>query len=248
MNSIMAASGRGGEHVYELEREEIVAAVDRQVEDLIRQAGLAGPPVDAIALARGPLGMTVSLDRRQPQRGRAQRVGNARQIYVRDEPTVERHQWTVAHEIGEHLRPRVLEALGVEGTPTLGESLANLFAYRLLAPTCWFASDAPELAHDVVRLKKRYATASHEVVAWRLLDLPEPCVITIFDNNHLTRRRSNAWPVTRQAHPVEMQCQRYVNEYSRARRTQGEGWSVQGWPVHQADWKREILRSTYEEP
>ena len=24
------------------------------------------------------------------------------------------------------------------------------------------------------------------------------------------------------------------------------GWTVQGWPVHQADWKREILRSVVE--
>ena len=25
------------------------------------------------------------------------------------------------------------------------------------------------------------------------------------------------------------------------------GWTVQGWPVHQSDWKREVLRSVFSE-
>lgn len=234
--------------MFDLAREEVTATVDRLVEELLAEANCTRPPVDAIAVARGPLGMVVALDRGQPQRGRAQQVGQARQIYLKPEPTPERHQWTVAHEIGEHLRPRLLTALGVDGNPRFGESLANLFAYRLLAPSCWFADDAPAMAWDVLELKKRYATASHEVIAWRMLDLPEPCVITIVDNNHVSRRKSNAWPVTRQLQPVELQCQRYVNEYGRERGMQRDGWSVHAWPVHQAEWKREILRSTYDEP
>src|SRR5262249_51962711 len=103
------------EAMYDLAREEVTAAVDRIVGEVLRDAGCGRPPIDAIALARGPLGMAVALDRRQPQRGRAHQVGKARQIYLRPEPTIERHQWTVAHEIGEHLRPRLLRALDVDG-------------------------------------------------------------------------------------------------------------------------------------
>src|SRR5919201_6038979 len=120
-----------------LSREEVVEAVDRAVEELLRAAGVGEPPVDAIVLAQRHLGMIICLDRRQQQRGRAQRAAGRRQIYLRPEPTEERHQWTVAHEIGEHFKSSLLAQLGVEpgqARPMAGESLANLFAYRLLVP------------------------------------------------------------------------------------------------------------------
>jgi Zn-dependent peptidase ImmA (M78 family) len=233
----------------DLPREEMVGAIDRAVEELLQAAGIEGPPVDAIALAQRHLGMVICLDRRQPQRGRAQRAGGRKQIYLRPEPTEERHQWTVAHEIGEHLKVSLLQRLGVgpeETRPMMGESLANLFAYRLLVPGCWFAVDAPASDYDVLELKRRYRTASHEVVAWRLLDLPEPCIISILDNDHLSRRRSNAWRVRRQLEPAELECQRYVHRHGQPRVVRQDGWTVRGWPIHQTDWKREILRSVVE--
>ena len=235
--------------IEDLSREEVVAVVDRAVEELLGAAGLEGPPVDAIALAQRHLGMIVCLDRRQRQRGRAQRALGRRQIFLRPEPSEERHQWTVAHEIGEHVKADLLRRLGVEPEQTramIGESLANLFAHRLLVPTCWFRDDAPAQDYDLLELKKRYSTSSHEVVAWRLLDLPSPCIITVVDNDHVHRRRSNAWPVRRELHPVERQCQRYVSHHSRPHQLREAGWTVQGWPVHRPDWKREILRSVVE--
>lgn len=230
----------------ELSRDDVIAVVDRAVDDLLAAAGVREPPVDAIFLAQRHLGMVVCLDRRQTQRGRAQRASKRKQIFLRPEPTEERHQWTVAHEIGEHLKADLLNRLGIDPgqtRPLMGESLANLFAHRLLVPTCWFAGDAPVFEYDVLELKKRYRTASHEVVAWRLLDLPEPSIITIIDNGAIHRRRSNAWRVRKQLEPPEVQCQRYVNYYSRPKVVQENGWTVHGWPVHQPDWKREILRS-----
>jgi hypothetical protein len=229
-----------------LDREEVTSSVDRLVDELLARARIETPPVDAIALAQRHLGMQICLDRRQPQRGRAQRTLGRPLIYLRPEPTEERHQWTVAHEIGEHFKSTLLERLDVPPEETramAGESLANLFAYRLLVPTCFFAQDAPAVGYDVLELKERYRTSSHEVIAWRLLDLPEPCIVTILDNDHIHRRRSNAWPVRRRLEPAERECQRYVNHYSRPRVVREGGWTVQGWPVHQADWKREILRS-----
>src|SRR5580704_4851061 len=111
----------------ELSREEVLAAVDRIIVDLLAAAGVSGPPVDAIGIAQRTLGIVVCLDGKQQARGRAQRSGRQRQIYLRPEPIKERHQWTVAHEIGEHLKADLLRALGVEPEQTVamaGESLA----------------------------------------------------------------------------------------------------------------------------
>jgi Zn-dependent peptidase ImmA (M78 family) len=235
--------------IEDLPREEMLAKIDAFVEELLRRAGVENPPVDVIQLAQRHLGMIVCLDRRQASRGRAQRTSGRRQIYLKPEPTEERHQWTVAHEIGEHLKVQLLERLGIDPSQTramAGESVANLFAHHLLVPTCWFAADAAELDYDVLELKQRYRTSSHEVVALRLLDLPEPAIITIVDNDHISRRRSNAWRVRKELEPIERRCQRYVNDYSRPKVMREDGWTVHGWPVHQADWKREILRSVIE--
>src|SRR5690242_1507369 len=113
----------------ELSREEVLEVVDRAAAELLQAAGVEQPPVDAIVIAQRHLGMQVCLDRRQPQRGRAQRAGGRKQIYLRPEPREERHQWTVAHEIGEHLKSDLLRRLGVDPSQMramAGESLANL--------------------------------------------------------------------------------------------------------------------------
>ena len=90
----------------DMPREEVLVKIDTFVQELLQAALVAGPPVDAIALAQRHLGMTVCLDRQQPQRGRAQRAGGRPQIFLKPEPSEERHQWTVAHEIG---RSRVMQ-------------------------------------------------------------------------------------------------------------------------------------------
>jgi Zn-dependent peptidase ImmA (M78 family) len=230
----------------DLQREDVTTAIDQMVEELLEAAGVTAPPVDAIALAQSQLGMVVCLDKRQAQRGRAQRSRGKPQIYLRPEPIEERHQWTVAHEIGEHLKPELLQRLGIEPSETkamTGESLANLFAYRLLVPSCWFTADARSMDYDLLALKARYRTSSHEVIALRFLDLSEPCVVTIFDNGHISRRRSNGPRITRDLFAAETKCQEYVHRTSRAKTLRADGLSVQGWPIHSGDWKREILRT-----
>src|SRR6516164_2108602 len=147
----------------DLSREEVHETVDRMVEELLEAAGIGAPPVDAIKIAQGHLGMIVCLDRRQQQRGRAQRAAGRRQIFLRPEPCEERHQWTVAHEIGEHFKADLLARLGIDPGQTRamsGESLANLFAQRLLVPTPWLRDDAPACDFDLADLKARYSTAS----------------------------------------------------------------------------------------
>jgi hypothetical protein len=229
--------------------EDLAFHVDGVVADLLETANWGRPPVDALALARRHLGIEVSVDPQQANRGRAQRNGAGRLIYIRPENRPERMQWAIAHELGEHLRPRIQERLPLTEpmSPELGEHLANLFAARLLVPTRWFAGDAARLRCDLLKLKEHYATASHEVLAWRLLDLPRPCVVTIVDDNRLTRRRSNAWEPPRTLLSAEVRCQRFVHEKGEPGIVHQDGWTIQGWPVHESTRRREILRATWEE-
>jgi hypothetical protein len=227
----------------DLTPEEVYDAVDRAVAELLERAGVAAPPVDAVTLARRHLGLPAPAQRRP--RGRS----SIRAEELRPEPTEERNQWTAAQEVGAYLERDLLRRLGVapeQARGMRGGSLANLLARRLLIPSGWFAADAPASGYDLLELKQRYRTAGHEMLAWRLLDLPEPCIITVVDNDHVQRRRSNAWQVRRELSGPERQCQRYVNHYSRPRVVRADGWTVQGWPVHQPDWKREILRGVVE--
>jgi hypothetical protein len=224
----------------DLSREEVHHAIDRLVEDLLDAAGVAAPPVDAIAVARDHL----HLDLTPPKRRRAAPEDDL-------EPPETVRQWLAAQRIGEHHKPVLLRRLGLDPTGTRGlsgASLVNLFATHLLLPTCWFADDARELEGDIMELHARYRTAGVEQIAWRLLDLPAPCIITVVDNDHVARRRSNAWSVRRELAPPEAECQRYVHHFSRPRRVSSGGWTVQGWPIHRAEWKREILRSVTDDP
>ena len=231
-----------------LENEDVVSNVDRMVVELLDRARISEPPVDAIGLAQKTLGIVVCLDSRQSARSRAQRSAGTRQIYLRPEPREERHQWTVAQEIGRSLKPQLLERLGVEPRGGLSPvSLANLFATRLLVPTCWFKEDAPASDFDVLKLKGRYSTASHEVIAWRMLDLGDPCIMTIVDNDAIHRRRSNAVRTKRELSPAETKCRNRVHRTGEPWRLREDAWSVQCWPVHQDGWKREILRSVVDE-
>jgi hypothetical protein len=219
--------------------EEVHHAIDRVVEELLTAAGVPAPPVDAVALARGHLGLVL-----EPERSRRSRA--RREAPAGDEPTEEARQWSAARRIGEHLKPTILRHLGLsaeQGRGLGGTSLPTLFAAHLLAPSDWFRDDARALNFDVLGLQQRYPTAGAELLAWRLLDLPEPVVITVVDNDHVQRRRSNAWRVRRELEPAERECQRYVHHYSRPRIVCAGGWTVQGWPLHRVDWKREILRS-----
>ena len=230
----------------DLSREEVVAAMDRAVEELLAAAGVTAPPVDAIAIAQRHLGWTIRYDGR-PRR-RPARSGARNEIVLSSGQSVEQSQLAVARAIGAWLKPDVLRALGVPAEhKALGLSPAELFAKRLLLPTAWFAAEARDLDYDVLELQRRFSTAGHVNVAKRLLDLPEPCVITIVDNDRVVHRRSNTWRTPRQLSPAENECQRDVSGQERPCRVRSGGWTVQGWPVPWSTGKREILRSVLDD-
>ncbi len=230
---------KGTAVVEDLSRDDLVQCIDRLVQELLTQAGVESPPVDAVALARH-LGLDLDEGRK---RGR-KKPTSAEEVPRASTP--EAQQWNAAQTIGEHFKATLLERLGFapdEKRPMLGESLSGLFARHLLVPGVWFSADAPSCGYDLYQLKERYRTASHEVIAFRLLDLPEPCIITIVEDDKVHRRRSNAWPVKKRLEPAEVECRRCVTRNGEPHVVRSGGWTVWGWAVWQGGRNREILRS-----
>jgi hypothetical protein len=233
-----------------LTREEIAAGLDAVVADLLVQAGVAGPPVDSRAVARA-LGLAVAEDQAQQSRGRYACLHPPRSrpqpaIFVRPEPRGERRHWAVAHEIGEHAAARVFAQLGVgpeETSPKTREAIANQMAGRLLLPTEWFAADCGECGWDLLALKRRYATASHELIARRMLELPVAAIVTIFDQGTLHFRQSNVPGRVPTLSLAERQCWEDCHARNRPHELVEGPSVVRGWPIHEEGWKREILRT-----
>jgi hypothetical protein len=227
----------------ELTREELLAAVDAVAADLLAAAGVHQPPVDAVKIAWRHLGLALSA-------GSSRRGCGGRQSAEAGDGDPDRQQWLAAQVVGDHLKPRVMERLGVPTEASramLGESVANLFAFRLLLPTPWFREAARACEYDLFALKAQFSTAGHDVLAWRMLDLDEPCIVTIHDNGSIVRRKGNAFRPPKTLSRAESECLAHIREYSRPCEVSADGWRVQGWPVHTVDWRREILRSVVDE-
>ncbi len=239
----------------EITREELTAVLEGVVMDLLAEGRIERPPVDAVRLAES-LGMTVALDDCQQGRARFVRLGGhggGRQrdtILLRPDPRPERRQWAVAHEIGESVAFRVFDALGVdprEAPDAARESVANRLAGRLLLPGEWFAADASGCRWDLFELKRRYATASHELIARRMLEMPPPVIVSIFDQGHVSMRRSNGPGRVPPLSAAEIECQKTAHDRNRPHHTYDGLQTVQSWPVHEEGWKREIIRAEVEE-
>jgi hypothetical protein len=239
----------------EFAREELAAGLDAVAAEILAAAGIDRPPVDAFAVARA-LGITVALDERQEGRARYVRLQGHRQrraratVLLRPDPRSERQQWALAHEIGEHAAQRVFAAWGIdprETAPNVREAAASNLAGRLLLPTAWFAADGADCAWDLLALKARYSTASHELIARRMLECRPPVIISIFDQRELYFRRSNLPGRVPPPSPVEMKCWRTIHQRNRSQQARDGLRTIQGWPIHEEGWKREILRAEVEE-
>jgi len=237
-----------------LTAEELAGALDTVAQTALEAAGAKGPPVDAFHLAEA-LGMVVAWDEQQEVRGRYVRLVSS--WSARPRPTVllrpdarpERRHWALAHEIGEHLAWQVFDRLAVELVETgraAREMIANQLAGRLLVPTGWFRGDAAECDWDLAALKTRYATASHEVLARRMLDAGPPAVITVFDQGEVFWRRSNVPGRVPRLAETELRCWQACHQENRAVRLEQDEFTVRAWPVHEDFWRREILRTEIE--
>jgi hypothetical protein len=238
----------------EFTHEELAAGLDAVALELLAAAGVDRPPVDAFVLAKR-LGITVAVDDGQHGRARYVRLDGRRParsrptILLRSDPRRERRHWAVAHEIGEYAAHRVFARWGVDArevVPRAREEVANCLAGRLLLPTAWFLADAAAGGWDLAALKARYATASHELIARRMLECPPPVIVTIFDHRAVSFRRSNVPGRVPPPSTAEMACWRVVHDAARTARIDDGPRTVQGWPVHEPEWKREILRAEVE--
>ena len=231
--------------------EELSTTLDRVALEVLEQGAVRQPPVDALELARA-LKIVVATDDRQQGRARYVRLAGYRgraplgTILLRPEPRRERRHWAVAHEIGEHVAWRVFEELQIdprETVPDAREAIANHLAGRLLVPSPWFSADAVQCRWNLLKLKVRYATASHELLSRRMLEFSSPIIVSIFDQGRLSFRRSNVYGRVPPPSPAELECWRMVHQDNQPRSIEGGLLSISGWPVHEEGWKREILRT-----
>jgi Zn-dependent peptidase ImmA (M78 family) len=120
-------------------------------------------------------------DAGQTGRARRQQLAGQPAIFLRPDDRPERVQWAAAHELGEQFADRVIAKLELspeELLPRQRESVANQLANRILLPGKPFAAACRATGSDLYRLKERFVTASHELIAWRMLDLPGPRIVT----------------------------------------------------------------------
>ncbi len=234
--------------------EDLADAIEEVAGELLAHGNVVEPPVDALRLAQ-TLQLTVAWDDAQQTRARCVRMAGTRggqrgAILLRPEPRQERRQWAVAHEIGEHFAWQVFAALSLNAAaeePGTREQVANRLASGLLLPLSWFARDGA--AHDwqLPALKRRYSTASHELVARRMLDCQPPIVVTIFDHGRRTLRVGNVGAGSTVLWPVELACWRAAHETGQPAQRQAGGIAVRAWPIHEPEWRREILRTALDD-
>jgi hypothetical protein len=239
----------------EIPPEQYAAALDACADEVLREVEIAAPPVDAILVARR-LRLQVASDTAMDVRARFVRLGGTAEgtILLADDPRPERRQWAVAHEIGEFMAHRIVELLGVELAdlpPSGREGIASRVASCLLLPRSWFADDGRAVEWDLPTLKEIYRTASHELIARRMLEMSSPVIVTLFDQGKLQWRRSNVLRRPPRLTPPEEKTWREAFDGVRATRYDGDDLpegiaDVRCWPVHEPGWRREILRTGLE--
>ncbi len=217
--------------------------------ELLADAGLTAPPFDMFALAEH-LELGVAWDASLAGRGRLMRINGDTAIFLRPEERPERLQWATAHEIGEAVAWRAALRLGLDADqldPRQRETLANQLANRLLLPEAWWATALRQEGQHIPRLKQHFTTASHELIAWRLLDGRDAKIVTIIDNGTVSRRRANFTLRCPAATSDEEHCWERARidgdaTCDRVRRLfpQDIPARCQAWAIHEADWQREI--------
>lgn len=235
----------------EIPVEQFAAAIEMCAQETLAEVDLTCPPVDALRLAER-LRLQLATDTTMDVRARFVRLPAAGQgtIFLAKDNRPERVQWAVAHEVGEFLAHRVVDWLGIDlaDLPSAGrENVANRLAKSLLLPRHWFAKDGVSADWDLLELKTLYRTASHELIARRMLEMSPPIIVSLFDNGQLVWRKSNTLdspPPLTTAERDAWQVAHTSNHASRCDHTTlPEGIrDIRCWPVHEPQWRREIVR------
>ena len=235
-------------HGMDFSQEELIDAIERIVAGLLERAGIAEPPVDALHIAEEHLGIPVEVaepEEDEEPRRRPRRPSGAG-IVLSPGMTRQQQQKTAAEGIARALVPEVLRRLDVaHGSENrqFAAHVVGLMAPRILIPTRLLRQALKEHKFDVAALQKVFATVTMEVMALRLLDLDEPCVIAIADDGVVAIRRSNRFAATKKLEPAEEACLAQVMEVDLPHRVRQGSWTVYGWPVAERPFQRVILRA-----
>ena len=229
--------------------EELYDAIDRCAWELLARFHIDEPPVDAIQLVQDAFGYAVTLedeDEDEPQYGDRPKRRRPRELVMKHSQSPGGQQMMAARACAKELVPAILHKLGVTpGTEQKSAStqLSGMIAPRLLLPTRWFGTVARKANNDLVRIQETFDTVNLEVIALRLLDLDEHCVIAMVDDGAVALRRSNAMQATKTLTPAEELCIERVIEHEEPQTVRKEGWTSRGWPVATGPFNRILLRS-----
>ncbi len=233
----------------EYQERRLLDSVDNLVERLLDSASITVPPINCLTLSK-LLGISVLWDNNLEGRGRQKQISGQPTILVKPDDRPERIQWAIAHEIGEIIIHQIYEndpELFDNSISRSREQLANLVACRLLVPQIWFSRDCIEVEFDLFELKKRYQTASHEVIANRFPDQNPFMVITIFDQGIKTRRSSHSSFPNVPLSPVEYDLWHKSHQKNLPVYKKKSGIEIFCWPIHENEWEREILCTKFTE-
>ncbi|QJW97954.1 hypothetical protein [Frigoriglobus tundricola] len=231
-------------------QEELVEAIDRLVGGMLERAGVAVPPVNALDVAEHHLGIPIEWvepaeeDESGRRRPRARHAGGG--IALTTDMTAEQRQRAAADGIARLLLPEISHKVGVPPGSENKSFIAHvrsLTLVRVLVPPRMLRAALRECKCDVPALHKVFSTASMEMVAARLLDLDQPCVIAVVDDGVVASRRGNRFPASRKLEPAEQECVDRVMELDLPHRARIGEWTAWGWPVPNRPFRRIILRA-----
>lgn len=218
-------------------------AIDELISGVLRRLAIENPPVDAMFIARA-LGCELAFDAGQQGRARQKTLDGRTAIFLQPDDRPERLQWAASHELGEvfawQICERVSECLD-ELPLNFREQLANRFASRFLLPTAWFAQQLRESGFDLYLFKEQYRTASHELIARRLLDFYPDRILTIVDQDQVVCRQNGHHARPGPLLSFERQLVSRCRESGRCLSQDSRGIRCDVWPVHEPGWKRQIL-------
>lgn len=218
-------------------------AVDELISEIFRTLAIEQPPVDALSIVRA-VGCELAFDASQWGRARQKTIDGQTAVFLKPDDRPERLQWAAAHELGEIFAWQICEkvAASLEELPNgFREQLAHRFASRLLLPTTWYSEDLRESGADLHSLKTRYRTASHELISRRLLDFFPHRILTIVDQGRVVLRQNGYQSRPGPLCAMERQLVAACRESGRTVSRDSDDIRCEVWPVHEPDWKREIL-------
>ncbi len=234
----------------EFSQEELIESIDRLVAGMIERAGITTGPVDAIRLAEHHLGIPVQFvepaeeDESGRRRPRSRPPGAG--IALTTDMSVEQRHRAAAGGIAQLMMPDVFRKLNV----TIGAESKQFVAHvrglivpRVLIPGRLLRSALRDCKYDIPALQAVFSTASMEMIALRLLDLDEPCVIAVVDDGVVATRRGNQAPAPRKLSDAEQECVERVMELNLPHRARVGEWTVWGWPVPDRPFRRILLRA-----